>query len=176
MRPDTDCANKKRKLPSMREKFSRIGSFSLWSCYDHGGFSIDAFPIDVIIVHFSGSFLGTMQSWRKGKRSEGGRSGKQSDLSNLCETLLYNLAWLLLPSIKENAEGTVVVQSFVTSRPCRSNIARQSLTFSLQKSVLKFLILLLLVSSVTDFTSVQRVSSSSRFKTCGKKTIRSFPQ
>lgn len=29
MRPDTDCANKKRKLPSMREKFSRIGSFSL---------------------------------------------------------------------------------------------------------------------------------------------------
>ena len=45
---------------------------------------------------------------------------------------------------------------------------RQSFAFILQKSVLKFLTLPLLVSSIAVRTSVHRTNSSSKFKTCGK--------
>ena len=53
---------------------------------------------------------------------------------------------------------------------------RQSFVFILQKSVLKFLTLPLLVSSIAVRTSVHRINSSSKFRTCGRKMIFSFPQ
>ena len=53
---------------------------------------------------------------------------------------------------------------------------RQSFVFILQKSVLKFLTLPLLVSSIAVRTSVHRTNSSSKFRTCGRKMIFSFPQ
>ena len=73
-------------------------------------------------------------------------------------------------------------QAFLSStnvhNPClwRSSMERQSFVFILQKSVLKFLTLPLLVSSIAVRTSVHRTNSSSKFRTCGRKMIFSFPQ
>ena len=70
-----------------------------------------------------------------------------------------------------------VVQNLIPkSQIWRSSMERQSFVFILQKSVLKFLTLPLLVSSIAVRTSVHRTNSSSKFRTCGRKMIFSFPQ
>ena len=103
---------------------------------------------------------------------------KHSALSRQLVITGYYFVFIKLPFCLTNpkAASVFVVQSFDTSMWCRSNKLRQSTLFNLQKSALKFLFPLLLVSSCTVSTSVHLTNSSSRLRTWAKKTILTFWQ
>ena len=76
----------------------------------------------------------------------------QQKFNHFLNPPFYSFQLYLIPVIftKIKPSGTAVIQSFLTSSLWRSSIAVSSLTFNLQKSVLKLQALLLLVISTND--------------------------